>query len=296
MTLHPDHDAADENDGKYTTDEKMTFDEVLKSSLRERTVDRERLNDLVEKNRSKTPTESETESRADQSQRDGDQQREDSASNARKAIATAIGKAHVSDQPRHRLASGETTKIGHDTTYELARTEINDVTYYYVVQNTDQCYATHQGKLAVKEFGTEWDYTVPDVNPEALETVIAQQRRADLRADREPIAWLTDEQYEAVNDWYQSAIDLELGSLEEVPRKREETVHILDQYLVVDLDEPSLGVGGGLQGLSDRQAELVREEILRLVRANTALPKAIIDHLRESVAYPLLARVTFDSE
>ena len=296
MTLHPDHDAADENEGKYTTDEKMTFDDLLKSSLRERAGDRERLDDLVEKDRSKPTHESEIETRPEQTQRDDKQQREDSASNAREELATAIGEAHLSDQLRHRIASGETTQIGHHTTYQFARTEINDTTYYYVVQNTDQCYATHHGKLAVKDFGTEWDYSVPDISAGALETIIAQQRRADLRADREPIAWVTDEQYKAINDWYQAEIDLELCVLEACPRQRDDTVHILDRYLVVDLDEQSLGVGGGLEALSDRQADLVREEILRLVQVNTALPQAIIDHLSETVDYPLLARVTFDSE
>lgn len=296
MTLHPDHDSADENDGKYCTDEKMTFDEVLKSSLKEQSDDRERLDDLVERDRTESSSMSDIETRTEQSQRDGDHQREDSASNARTSLATAIGQAHVSDQRRHRIASGETTQIGQHTTYQFARTKINDSTYYYVVQNTDQCYTTHQGKLAVKDFGTEWDYTVPDVNAEALETVIAQQRRADLRADREPIAWLTDDQYEAVNDWYQAEIDLELCALEACPRQRDDTVHLLDRYLVVDRDEQSLGVGGGLQALTDRQADLVRGEILRLVQANIDLPQAIIDHLRESVDYPILARVTFESE
>ena len=49
MTHHSDHDSADENDGKYSTDERMTFDSVLKSSLRERDENREILDGLVEK-------------------------------------------------------------------------------------------------------------------------------------------------------------------------------------------------------------------------------------------------------
>lgn len=154
MTDHS-NDSADENDGKYSTDQQMTFDSLLKTSLRERAEHEEMLSDSVDKQQS-----SESISGKKTARTSDEKEREESASNQRRALATSIGKAHVSDRPSLKLAGGETKAIGYHTTYELARTEINKRTYYYVVQTTDQSYEQHHAQLAIKDFGTTWSYDI----------------------------------------------------------------------------------------------------------------------------------------
>lgn len=294
MALHPTRDNADETDGKYSTDEKMTFEEVLKSSLRERAEQQETLDELVEKDRGATPPEREAEKRREHRREAAKQQREEIDSEEREALATAIGEAHVSTQPSYRIATGETDRIGLSTAYEFAKTTINDRTYYYIVQITEQSYKQHEATLAVKDFGTEWSYSIPTIDTDALQDAIARQRQADLRQKREPVAWVTESQIDTIEKWYQARTESALLALEERSRREGCTVHVLDQYLVADVDEESLVVGNDLEELTNRQINVVIESLLNLVKVDTDMPPVLYEDVPKSIDYPLLAQITFD--
>ncbi|OAQ53964.1 hypothetical protein HTG_00105 [Natrinema mahii] len=294
MTPHPNHDSADENDGKYRADEEITFEGVLKASLRERAEHQKTLDNLVKKDRGPAPSEPDTKKHRKQSRDVAAQQREETASTEREELATAIGEAHAAKRSSSPIASGETTQIGLHTTYEFTNTKIDDQTYYYVAQTTVESYEHHEGTLAVKDFGTEWSYSVPSIDTEALQNVIARRRQEDLRAGREPVAWLTENQIDAIEKWYLARTESELFTLEEDPHREGRTVHVFDQYFVADVAEEALTVGTDLDELTDRQVNAVLESLLTLVETKTDLPSVLYDDLRESIDYPLLARITFD--
>lgn len=288
MTNHS-NDSADENDGKYSTDEQMTFDSVLKTSLRERAEHEQILSDAGDNQQQSSESKSDKKT----TQTSDDPEREESASNQRTALATSIGKAHVSNRPSLKLAGGETKAIGHHTTYELARTDVNNITYYYVAQTTDQSYERHHAQLAIKDFGTTWSFDVPEADSEAIQHAIEKQRQRDLRVGREPVEWLTSAQLDTVSEWYQSRTELELLNLEERNRK-DEKIHVVDQYLVVDMDKDMLLSGGDLQELTDRQVTVVLENLIDIVHPNVNLLPTLDTNLRQRIEYPLLAKITFD--
>ncbi|MFC7230565.1 hypothetical protein ACFQMM_02700 [Saliphagus sp. GCM10025308] len=258
------YDSADENDGKYSTETEMTFEGLLKTSLRERAEHKQILSDAAE-----NPQQSSESKFGEKTTRTSDEQeREESASNQRMALATSIGKAHVSNRPSLTLAGGETKAIGHHTTYELARTDVNNRTYYYVAQTTDQSYERHHAELAIKDFGTTWSYDVPEADQEAIQQAIREQRQRDLRAGREPVEWLTSAQLDTVSEWYRSRTELEFLNLEERHRKDEESIHVVDQYLIADMDRKMLLSGGDLRELTDRQVTVVLENLIDIVHPN----------------------------
>ncbi|MFC7238891.1 hypothetical protein ACFQS4_11755 [Saliphagus sp. GCM10025317] len=284
------YDSADENDGKYSTETEMTFEGLLKTSLRERAEHKQILSDAAE-----NPQQSSESKFGEKTTRTSDEQeREESASNQRMALATSIGKAHVSNRPSLTLAGGETKAIGHHTTYELARTDVNNRTYYYVAQTTDQSYERHHAELAIKDFGTTWSYDVPEADQEAIQQAIREQRQRDLRAGREPVEWLTSAQLDTVSEWYRSRTELEFLNLEERHRKDEESIHVVDQYLIADMDRKMLLSGGDLRELTDRQVTVVLENLIDIVHPNIELLPALDTNLRQRMEYPLLARITFD--
>ena len=294
MTRDSSHDNADENKGKYDTDEEITFDRLLKKSLRERDENGEKLDDLVNKNRGLTPPEREAKKANKQGRQDAKQQREEKASRKRKALADAIGEAHTS-KPSLRIASGETNKIGLYTTYEFARTKINNRTCYYIVQITDRSYERHDAKLAVKDFGTDWAYSVPELDTDALQKRIAQKRKEDLRAGREPVAWLTESQYGAIEDWYQRQVESALLCLEDQPRNHDDTISLLDHYLVVEGSKSVSRLGRYAQELTNKQKEIISRSLLDLVLTNTDLSVELYNCIQETIDQPLLAHIEFKS-
>lgn len=284
------NDSADENDGKYSTDEQMTFDGLLKTSLRERAEDEQIQSDSIDTQQQSFESESSTKT----TRTPDNPEREETATNHRAALAESIGKAHVSDRPSVKLAGGETKAIGHHTSYELARTNVNKETYYYVAQTTDQSYERHHAKLAIKDFGTTWSYDVPEANHEVIQQVVREQRQRDLRVGREPVEWLTDAQLDAVSEWYQSRTELEFLSFEERHRKDDESIHVVDQYLIADLDKEMLLSGGDLRELTDRQIDVVVENLIDIVDPNIDFLPTLDTDLRRRIEYPLLAKIVFD--
>jgi hypothetical protein len=284
------YDSADENDGKYSTETEMTFEGLLKTSLRERAEHEQILSDAGDNQQQS----SESKFGEKTTRTSNEQEREESASNQRTALATSIGKAHVSNRPSLTLADGETKAIGHHTTYELARTDLNNRTYYYVAQTTDQSYERHHAELAIKDFGTTWSYDVPEAAQEAIQQAIKEQRQRDLRVGREPVEWLTSAQLDTVSEWYQCRTESEFLNLEERHRKDEESIHVVDQYLVADIDRKILLSGGDLQELTDRQVTVVLENLIDIVHPNIELLPALDTSLRQKIDHPLLANITFD--
>lgn len=288
MTNHS-NDSADENDGKYSTDQQMTFDSLLRTSLRERAEHEQILSDSVD-NQQKS---SDSKSRKKTTRTSDNQEQEESENNQRTALATSIGKAHASNSPSLKLASGETRAIGHHTTYELARTDIGSQTYYYVAQTTDKSYERHHAQLAIKDFGTTWSYDILEPDQEAIQHAVGEQRQRDLRAGQDPVEWITDAQFETVSDWYRSRTELELLNLEQKHRKGEKTIQVVDQYLVADVDKERLLSGGDLQELTDRQVTVVFENLIDIISPKLDLLPALDTDLRRRIEYPLIAEITF---
>ena len=297
MTLHPDRDSADENDGKYSTDEAMTFEGVLKTSLRERAEHKETLDDLVEKDRGPTPLERREEKRRNERQATAKREREETATREYEALALAVGEAHTVDQADHpsfEIATGETTEIGLHTAYELATTEIDDQRYYYLVQITHRAYQNHHGELAVKGVGKELSYAPPAISATSLQNQIDRQRKKDLRANRDPVAWLTDAQLETIDEWYVARVMSEFHLLEHRLERSTLTVDVLDAYLVADTDEENLLIGNDLQTLTSRQRDVVTESLAEIVDANIELPLVLYADLHQTADYPLVAEIVFD--
>ena len=297
MTLHPDRDSADENDGKYRTNEAMTFEGVLKTSLRERAEHKATLDDLVKKDRGPTPLERREEKRRNERQATAKREREEIARREYEALADAVGDAHTSDQADHpsfEIATGETTQIGLHTTYEFATTEIDDQRYYYLVQITQRSYQNHHGELAVKGVGKELSYAPLSISATSIQNQIDRQRKEDLRANRDPVAWLTDAQLETIDEWYRARVMSELHLLEHRLERSDLTVDVLDQCLVVDADEESLLIGNDLRSLTSRQRTVVTESLAEIVEANVELPLVLYTDLHQSADYPLVAEIVFD--
>ncbi|KAB1198132.1 MULTISPECIES: hypothetical protein [Haloferax] len=290
MTIHPDKDSSDETDGKYSTEEKMSFDNLLKASIRERADNQESLDNLVEKSRSAVTSQQPSE----EPQAPKEQQREESASIKRQALSDGIGDAYTSDRPSLSLAAGETFRVGLHTTYELIRTTVDEDTYYAVIQVTDRSYARHDGVVSVRDFGADWGYSTLDVDDELLEDAISRQRKEDLREGREPVDWLTEEQYQAIQTWYRDRVESSLLLLEDYPRRHTKEVHVFDQFFVVDGNEAMGRLGMSLRSLSDRQTQVILTALSRLVWAQTDLPTQLRRHVRETIKFPLLALITFD--
>ena len=295
MTLHPDEDSSDETDGKYSTDEKMTFNGLLKRSLSDRDDGSHQRAELVGNEESSSTLNSTSESPRRKSQDAGESQREESPSAEREALATALGETHVSGQC-FQIIAGETPHVGLHSDYEFARTKLDGQQYYYLVQITDQSYENHHGKLAVRDFGIDWDFIPAIIDSELLRNVFKQQRQADMRAGREPVDWLNDSQYEAVNEWYQERVEHELDLIEELPRERTENIQLLDRFLIIEASEAVLGVQRHLPDLSSRQAEVLKDGLPKFIGARTDLPPAVCNNLSESIDYPLIAQLTFERE
>jgi hypothetical protein len=110
----------------------------------------------------------------------------------------------------------------------------------------------------------------------------------------EPVEWLTDAQLDAVSEWYQSRTDLEFFSFEERHRKDEESIHVIGQYLIADLDKEMLLSGGDLRELTDRQVNVVVESLIDIVDPNIDFLPVLDTDLRRRIEYPLLAKIMFD--
>jgi hypothetical protein len=288
MTSHS-NDSADENDGKYSSDQQMTFETLLKSSLRERSNHEQMSSQSVENQNHSFEAKSDENATKTSSK----QQDEEPASNQRKAIAKSIGNAHASDQ-YSKLAEGQTKAIGHHTTYKLARTSIDNETFYYVAQVTDQSYDRHHAQLIIKDFGTSWSFDVAEPNKEILQNVIAEQRRQDIRVGKDPVEWLTENQLDRVSEWYQSRTSLEFASLEERYRKDSEDIQVIDQYLIADQDQNTLLSGHDLQNLTERQITVVLENLLNVISPNLDLPVSLETDIQQRTKYPLFGEIGFD--
>jgi len=291
MALNTNPDSSDENDGKHSTDEEMTFDDVLKSSLRERNQQRETLDELVRTDRSST--EQEKTNQVKQHNRAANRRQEEANSRRRKAIANAIGEKHFANNSHTRICTGETKRIGRKTIYEFAKVEVENETYYYIVQVTDQDHR-FKGKAAIKDFGVEWSYSPPSIDRNAVEEIIGRQRQKDIQQSRSPVSWLDQEQYQDLDEWYQSSVDSALLALETRTGKQEFDVRVLSQYLVADTDKSAL-LRRELRSLSERQIELVMKSMVEIVRPNLDIPPRLLSDLHQTYRYPLLAKMEFDS-
>jgi len=117
MTDHS-NDSADENDGKYSTDQQMTFDSLLKNeSSSEQSM--KKCSDSVDKQQSSESI-------------SGKRPREPLTRRSEKNQLVISEGLWLHQLGKHtyrivhlKLAGGETKAIGYHTTYELARTEIN---------------------------------------------------------------------------------------------------------------------------------------------------------------------------
>ncbi|WP_276412399.1 hypothetical protein [Haloarcula halobia] len=192
------NDSADENDGKYSTETEMTFEGLLKTSLRERDEPEQTPTETVEvKQQAPASNPEPSTSQATETER------EDSASLQRTKLAETIGK-HVSNGASKSLVEAKTNAIGHQTTYSLAKTTIDQQTYYFVAQITDQSYQPHRAQLVIKDFGKSWSFEHPDVPVDGIRRAIGDQRQRDMRAGKTPVERLSDGQVETVRDWYQN--------------------------------------------------------------------------------------------
>lgn len=284
MTDQPD-DGADENDGKYSSDEEMTFENLLKMSLRK--------TESQSNGASREPTTqtSSTEQVSETAQNARRLEREESASERLTAVAEQIAQAHTTGTTRE-LASGQTSAVGQHTTYEFNTSTIENDTYYYLAQTTDRSYERHLAKLAIKDFGTEWDVDPPDVCPDAIQRAIKNQRYQDHKAGRKPVSYLSDAQRTEVATWYQSRVDFGFDTLEYTPRKYEDTVHVIDEYLVLDLSEEELLLGKDLTGLTSQQATVIIENLLTIIRPDIDLTPALADDIHQRFKYPLLGKLS----
>lgn len=286
MTNQP-NDGADENDGKYSSDDEMTFENLLKMSLRKNEAQTNDTSRQHDSQTTKTQTASESTQDACRSEQ------EDSASEQRTAIAKQIAQTHTSGTTRE-LASGQTSAVGQYTTYEFKTSTIENETYYYLAQTTDRSYERHLAKLAIKDFGTTWDVEPPDVHSDAIQRAVKNQRYRDLKAGKEPVSYLSNAQQAEVATWYQSRVDFGFDTLEYTPQKFEDTVHVIDEYLLLDLSEEELLLGSDLTGLTNQQATVIIENLLSIIRKDIELSPSLADDIHHRFEYPLLGKLSFD--
>jgi len=281
------NDSADENDGKYSVESEMTFEGLLKSSLREQDNPEQAPMGAgdVEKQAS-------TSNAGTSSSEVPEMEREDSASPQRIDLADTIGE-RVAEQAS-KLVEGKTNAIGHQTTYTLAETTIDQQTHYFVAQITDRSYQRHKAELAIKDFGTSWSYEPIEPPGDAIRHAIRRQRQRDLRAGKTPVEWLSDDQLETVGDWYQNRAEIAFNGVGERYGKSDDEIEVYDQYLVADLDIEELLLGGDLSGLTERQTIVVRENIREIVSPNLTVPQSLAEYFQQNVDYPVFGRVVFD--
>jgi len=281
------NDGSDENEGKYSTDQEMTFEDVLKQSLRE--------DDESNWNHSDSSKTHQLESgiSSRDTENSSKQEREESDSARRVEFAEAIAETYTPQGPPLSLAHGETGAIGLETTYDLGKATVNDQTVYFIGQNTIRSPDRFSGTLAIKDFGETWGYDVLDVDPAALKVAFGEQRRDDYRACRDPVDQLSESQLEAVVRWYQQRTKLELHGIKTGQRHDDSSFYLFDRYLVVELDRSDLLVGGELRELSDRQTTIVQQSLFDIVKPNIEVPPAIVQDLRRRIEYPLIAKVVF---
>lgn len=284
------NDSADENEGKYSTDEQMTFEGVLKTSLRsERPLEQtppESSDNTGQVNRSTSP--------AQEASNTDESSREDSDESQRTVVATRLAEAYADGDPKC-LVSGETGEIGLHTEYDLARSNVGEDDYYYLAQVTDRSLNPLRSKLVVKDFGLEWSYDALEPDAVAIQRVIEKQRRQDFRAGRDPVEYLTEAQASDVAQWYQDRSGLALYPLKEPYQQDLDAIHLLDQYLVVDMDERELLKGDDLDLLTERQRRVITTNLLGLVRRSIDVPLAVERDIQNRFEFPLMAELTFDS-
>lgn len=284
------NDSADENEGKYSTDEEMTFEGVLKSSLRSESP----LEQTPPESSDTSHQVSRSTSRSQEASNADESSREDSDESQRTVVATRLAEAYADGDPKC-LVSGETGEIGLHTEYELARSNVGEDDYYYLAQVTDRSYNPHRSELVVKDFGLEWSYDVLELDTVAIQRVIEKQRRQDFQAGSDPVEYLTEAQATDVVQWYQDRSGLALYPLKEPSQRDLDAIHLLDQYLVVDMDKRELLKGGDLDLLTERQRRVITTNLLGLVRRSIDVPLAVERDIQNRFEFPLMAELTFDS-
>jgi hypothetical protein len=187
MVENPTTSDADETPGKYSTDDPITF-----SNLLNKQTDADR--DPLKFQKDRSPKHPEIAEANEQ------RQREDSAS---QSPSSQANKEKEFDQRQKQLAEqilrqdlrgrGPSIEYGSTTTshsnprwYSLRQTSYNGCEYYYLI--CERYASTFEAEAVIIDFGTEVTFTPLTPTRQFLDDAIEQQRRDDFRDGRKPVS------------------------------------------------------------------------------------------------------------
>lgn len=266
MTRHTDGERSDEDDGKYSTDAALTFDNLLQgrkndsdapatlgSPAHDPTMDSPDIPTSV-------PT-SHTNETSETTSGEADALRE--------AAAEAVAATHINRGPDETYLVTQAETGGEETTYSFHRTCPDENPYYYLLQKTRQPEIPVTETWAILDVGTDWDYVIPELDHERLQDAIRTARNRDWQdGATESVDYLTADQIDAIQHTYRSLVETRVDGLTESPTSDEHArVRLFGEYTVVDVNEVVFDARLRDQ-LSARQISVVAETLVSAALAD----------------------------
>lgn len=295
MVENPTTSGADETPGKYSSDDPITF-----SNLLNKQTDADR--DPLKFQKDRSPKHPEIAEANEQ------RQREDSAS---PSPSSQANKEKEFDQQQKQLAEqilrqdlrgrGPSIEYGSTTTshsnprwYSLRRTSYNGCEYYYLI--CERYASTFEAEAVIIDFGTEVTFTPLTPTRQILHDAIEQQRRDDFRDGREPVQRLRSEQLDALEAGYRDIVELRLFETREGAEGRHRESAPIDVYNVsVATNDSFQRVWGEVlvPTLLPRQRDVVAQSFVNALASESGVPSWVWQQAL-TTALPIVATVDFE--
>ncbi len=295
MVENPTTSDADETKGKYSSDDPLTF-----SNLLSKQTDADR--DPLKFQKDTSPDHPEIAEANEQ------RQREDSAS---QSTSSRTNNEEQFDQQQKQLAEqilrqdlrgcgpsieygSSTTSHSHPRWYSLRRTSYNGCEYYYLI--CERYASTLEAEAVIIDLGTEITFTPLIPTRQILHDAVEQQRREDFRDGRKPVHRLRSEQLDALEEGYRDLVEIRLFETREGAEGRHrESVPIDVYHELVVTNKSSRRVWDEvlIPTLLPRQRDVVAQSFVDALASKTDTPLWVWQQA-VTTALPIMARIDLE--
>jgi len=295
MVENPTTSDADETPGKYSTDDPITF-----SNLLNKQTDADR--DPLKFHKDRSPKHPEIAEANEQ------RQREDSAS---QSPSSQANKEKEFDQRQKQLAEqilrqdlrgrGPSIEYGSTTTshsnprwYSLRQTSYNGCEYYYLI--CERYASTFEAGAVIIDFGTEVTFTPLTPTRQFLDDAIEQQRRDDFRDGRKPVQRLRSEQLDALEAGYRDIVELRLFETREGAegRHREPVpIDVYNEFVATDDSFQRVWDEVLVPTLLPRQRDVVAQSFVSALASESDVPSWIWQQALIT-PFPIIAKICLE--
>lgn len=287
MVENPTMSDADETPGKYSSDDPITF-----SNLLNKQTDADR--DPLKFQKDRSPKHPEIADANEQRQREDSARIDDTPSSdekQRECLANALIQRYLSRERGKSEYATSSTSHPCPRWYALEKLKYNGHYYYCIF--CERFETNLEKDVSIIEFGNKLAFRPVKINRSILHTAISEQRIADFRAARDPVPRLRSKQLEQVEADYESIVKIRTFETKEGvdDRYRDPApLDIYEQYVIEDNIGEKVRNEVLVKNLSPRQVEVVEQAFIDAVKSSAEVP-AWVWQEETSTKFPIIARI-----